>query len=322
MAGERGSRGPARDRRRPAHKFAPKETLLHGHRVAYRLAGSGPALVLVHGITSTSETWERVLPHLAERHRVLAPDLLGHGQSAKPRGDYSLGAHASGIRDLMVALDIERATFVGHSLGGGVAMQFAYQYPERCERLILVDSGGLGREVHSLLRAATLPGAEFVLPLLTSARILGVGRQIGQALDRVGLSLGTDIAEMAHGHASLGDREARSAFVHTLRAIVDPGGQRVDATDRLYLAEQLPLLIVWGERDPIIPVAHAHAAHELVRGSRLEVFADAGHFPHVDEPQRFIDVVQDFIETTEPPEGQEQQLRDALKAGRASAATH
>src|SRR4051795_5915654 len=149
-----------------------REIELHGHRVAYRSAGSGPVIVLVHGITSTSATWERVMPALAKRFTVIAPDLLGHGQSAKPRGDYSLGAYASGIRDLLIALGHERATFVGHSLGGGIAMQLAYQFPEQCERLVLVASGGLGRDITPLLRAASLPGSELVLPVLVDERVL------------------------------------------------------------------------------------------------------------------------------------------------------
>ena len=154
------------------------EIVLHGHRVFFRSAGSGPAVVLVHGITSTSATWANVLPYLAERFTVIAPDLLGHGESAKPRGDYSLGAYASGIRDLLIALGHDRATFVGHSLGGGVAMQLAYQFPEHCERLVLVSSGGLGRDISALLRAASLPGSELVLPLLVDARLLGAGRTV------------------------------------------------------------------------------------------------------------------------------------------------
>src|SRR5829696_5744301 len=234
-------------RRLPPEDFELKELMLHGHRVAYRSAGSGPAIVLVHGITSNSATWERVMPYLATRFTVIAPDLLGHGQSAKPRGDYSLGAYASGVRDLMVSLGHERATFVGHSLGGGVAMQAAYQFPERCERLVLVNSGGLGREVNFLLRSATLPLSEVVLPLLASTRILDAGRAVGRFFGRLGLHAGTDMAELARGHASLEDAEARAAFVHTLRTIVDPMGQRVNATDRLYLAENIPFLIVWGE---------------------------------------------------------------------------
>jgi pimeloyl-ACP methyl ester carboxylesterase len=273
---------------------------LHGHRVFYRSAGSGPVLVLVHGITSTSETWSRVLPYLAERFTVIAPDLLGHGESAKPRGDYSLGAYASGIRDLLFALGHERATFVGHSLGGGIAMQLAYQFPEHCERLVLVSSGGLGRDITPLLRAASLPGSELVLPLLANDRLLGAGRAVGRALGRVGLRVHTDLGEVLRGHASLADGETRAAFVHTLRTIVDPRGQRVDASDRLYLAQAIPFLIVWGERDPIIPVEHALAAHRLVPESRLELFPDAGHFPHLDDPLRFVRLLTDFVETTEP----------------------
>src|SRR6266545_6244135 len=163
---------------RPAADFELKEIELHGHRVAYRCAGEGPVIVLVHGITSTSSTWERVLPALAKRFTVLAPDLLGHGGSAKPRGDYSLGAYASGVRDLLIALGHERATFVGHSLGGGVAMQLAYQFPEHCEHLVLVASGGLGREITVLLRAASLPGSELVLPLLVNEQLVGAGRLV------------------------------------------------------------------------------------------------------------------------------------------------
>ncbi|MFN2615929.1 MAG: alpha/beta fold hydrolase [Thermoleophilaceae bacterium] len=291
------ARRPARRRR---SSFEPRELTLHGHRVVYRLSGEGPLLVLVHGITSSSQTWESIGPRLAERFTVLAPDLLGHGRSAKPRGDYSLGAYASGIRDLMISLGFERGTFVGHSLGGGVAMQLAYQFPERTERLVLVSSGGLGREVSLVLRAATIPGAEVVLPLLASNRLLGAGRGVGRFLDRVRLSPKTDIAEIARGHASLADPEARAAFVHTLRAVVEPSGQRVDARDRLYLAREVPFLIMWGEEDSVIPARHGQRAHELVRGSRLEVLPDAGHFPHLDQPDRFLEVLADFVDSTEP----------------------
>src|SRR4051794_8025654 len=197
-----------------------EEIELHGHRVSYRIAGEGPAILLIHGIAGRSEQWLDSMPLLAESHTVIAPDLLGHGRSAKPKGDYSLGAYASGVRDLMMALGFERATFVGHSLGGGVAMQLAYQFPERTERLALVSSGGLGREVSLILRAATIPGSELVLPLLANHRLLGAGRGVGRFLDRLRLRPHTDIAEIARGHASLVDAEARAAFVHTLRAVV------------------------------------------------------------------------------------------------------
>jgi pimeloyl-ACP methyl ester carboxylesterase len=273
---------------------------LHGHPVTYRCVGDGPAVVLIHGITSSSRTWRSVIPALAERHTVIAPDLLGHGRSAKPRGDYSLGAYASGIRDLLVALDIPRATIVGHSLGGGVAMQFAYQFPERIERLALVDSGGLGGEVNLVLRAATLPGAEYVLPLLASSPLRGAGAAVGSVLSKFGLRPSADLRGMAEGFESLGDGDARRAFLHTARSVIDPAGQRVDASDRLYLAEHVPSLIVWGERDRMIPVQHGHDAHALMPNSRLEIFSEAGHFPFNDDPQRFAALLQDFIATTEP----------------------
>jgi pimeloyl-ACP methyl ester carboxylesterase len=297
------------------------DVVLHGHRVFYRSAGSGPVLVLVHGITSTSDTWSGVLPYLAERFTVVAPDLLGHGESAKPRGDYSLGAYASGIRDLLFTLGHERATFVGHSLGGGIAMQLAYQFPEHCERLVLVSSGGLGRDITALLRAASLPGSELVLPLLANERFMGAGRAVGRVLGRVGLRLHTDLGEVLRGHASLSDGETRAAFVHTLRTIVDPGGQRVDASDRLYLAQAIPFLIIWGERDPIIPVEHALAAHRLVPGSRLELFPQAGHFPHLDDPLRFVRLLVEFMETTEPARISAESWKALLRGDADSAAS-
>jgi pimeloyl-ACP methyl ester carboxylesterase len=299
----------------PEDPLELRELVLHGHRVAYRQAGSGPVVVLIHGITSDSRTWRRVMPYLARRFTVIAPDLIGHGGSDKPKGDYSLGAHASYVRDLLVALGHDRASFVGHSLGGGIAMQLSYQFPERCERLVLVDSGGLGRGVSLLLRAATLPGSELVLPLLAASRLLEAGRLAGGLLGRLGLRAGTDIEEIARGHATLADRDTRAAFVQTLRSVVEPGGQRVNAANRLYLAEQLPLLLIWGQHDSLIPVAHAHETHEMLPASLLEVFADSGHFPQLDEPERFIDVLGAFIDSTEPSQLDAEGWRELLKTG-------
>ena len=288
---------------------------LHGHPVTYHQAGEGPVLVLLHGITSSSRSWHGVIPHLAETHTVIAPDLLGHGESAKPQGDYSLGAYASGVRDLLAALGHERATVVGHSLGGGIAMQLAYQFPERVERLVLVDSGGLGREVNLLLRSATLPGAEYVLPLLCRPGVRNAAGALGGLLGRVGLRPNNDVRGVAEGFASLGEDDARRAFLHTARAVMDIGGQRVDATDRLYLAAHLPTLIVWGERDPMIPVAHGRAAHALLPASRLDVMPGAGHFPFNDDPAGFVATLRAFMAETEPAQFDEDRVRGLLLEG-------
>jgi pimeloyl-ACP methyl ester carboxylesterase len=299
-------------------KTGEHELTLHGNRVRYLTAGSGPAVVLIHGITSSADTWRPAMEALAGEHTVIAPDLLGHGASAKPRGDYSLGAYASGIRDLLAALGHDRVTVVGHSLGGGVAMQFAYQFPERTQRLALVSSGGLGREVNLLLRAAALPGAELVLPLLAPS-------WLGRAVDgaswagaRLGLTARRDLEEMVRGFVSLSDASARAAFLHTLRAVIDPGGQRVSGHDRLYLAASLPTLLVWGERDPIIPVAHGRAAHAAMPGSRLEVFEGSGHFPHMDATPRFVEVLDDFLAGTEPAQLDPETLRERILSGDAA----
>ena len=285
------------------------EIRLHGHRLCYRTGGRGPVLLLIHGITNSSASWEPIFAQLATRFTVIAPDLLGHGQSAKPRGDYSLGASASLMRDLMVALGHERATIVGHSLGGGIAMQMAYQFPERVERLVLVSSGGLGRQVTPMLRAVALPAAEYVLPLLASQPLVSVGATLGGWIERVGVRFGADIAAMASGVASLQDIEARRAFVHTARSVIDISGQRVSATDKLYLAEAVPTLILWGDRDSIIPARHGIRAHELMPGSRLRIFDGAGHFPHHDAPAGFAAALADFVDTTDASEPDDDRLR-------------
>ena len=276
-----------------------RHTVIHGHRVAYRMEGSGSAILLLHGIAGSSDVWESVMPNLCERFMVIAPDLIGHGHSAKPIGDYSLGAYASGMRDLLGVLGIQRASIVGHSFGGGVALQLAYQHPECCERLVLVDSGGLGREVSWLLRMLSLPGSEYLLPVLFPSLVRGWGDGVRRFLQGHGLR-SDRLAELWRAYASLTESTNRHAFVRTIRSVIDPGGQTVSAMDRIYLASMVPTLIVWGSRDTIIPVSHGIAAHDAVAGSRLEIIEGAGHFPHVEAPERFVDVLTDFMESTPP----------------------
>ncbi len=286
---------------------------LHGRHVTYIEAGNGPVLLLIHGMAGTCENWRAVIEPLARRHTVIALDLPGHGSSAPGGGDYSLGALAAGLRDLLVALGHDRATLVGHSLGGGIAMQFAYQFPEATERLVLVCSGGLGPEVSPVLRAAALPGADLFI-----AATAGPGRVAGSALARglsaVGLRPNADVAEVARGYASLADRDRRAAFLATLRAVVGTEGQRVHAGDRLYLAEGVPVLIIWGRADHMIPVSHGEHAHRAIPGSRLEIFDEAGHMPQIETPARFVAVLERFLEETEPAQWNTERWRERLTA--------
>jgi len=291
-----------------------RHVTIHGHEVGYRMAGRGPAILLVHGMAGSSRTWLESMRVLARDYTVIAPDLLGHGESAKPMGDYSLGAHASGLRDLLVgALGIRSATLVGQSLGGGVAMQLAYQHPELCERLVLVGSGGLGREVSLVLRAMTLPGAEYLMPVLFPRFARRAGEKFLAFFRDRGVRA-PHVAEMWSAYASLTETPNRHAFIRTVRAVIDPGGQTVSARDRLYLAEDVPMMIVWGERDDIIPVAHAHAAHALLPKSRLEIFEGAGHFVHVEQPIRFAELLRDFVEQSEPARRDSESFRERLLA--------
>ena len=282
--------------------FSTVQTVsVHGRTVSYLEAGEGPLLLLVHGMAGTARNWDAVIEPLALHSTVVAPDFPGHGESEPGGGDYSLGSLASGLRDLMIALGHDRATLVGHSLGGGVALQFTYQFPEMVERLVLVSSGGLGPEVGAILRAAALPGADFFIRA-TAGPGSAAGSFISGALGKVGLRPNADLAEVGRAYASLSDTDRRKAFLATLHAVVGTDGQRVAALDRLYLAEDLPVLIVWGDGDPIIPVAHGRAAHAQMPGSRLEVFPGIGHVPQLEAPGRFAAVLQRFLDETEAAE--------------------
>ena len=293
-----------------------REGSLHGHRVSYRMAGEGPAIVLIHGITSRSGIWVDLMPSLVEAgYTVIAPDLFGHGGSAKPRGDYSLGGHASGVRDLVGMLGYDGGTVVGHSLGGGIAMQLAYQFPEYCERLVLISSGGLGREVHGLLRAASLPGAEVVMPLLVRDWAVRAGGAVSGFLERFGVRASPNLLEMGRGYASLVQSDAQLAFLHTLRAVIDAGGQKVSALDRLYLADRMPALILWGNRDPIIPIEHGRRAQRLIPNSRMVEIPNAGHWPQLDQPGLVCQELADFIADTEPFHFDLDWMRERLQEG-------
>jgi pimeloyl-ACP methyl ester carboxylesterase len=293
-----------------------EEVTLHGHKVGFQAAGDGDQLIiLLHGITSSAEAWREVMPRLAERYTVIAPDLIGHGRSAKPRGDYSLGAYAAGVRDLLAVLGFERGTVVGHSFGGGIAMQFSYLFPEYVERMALMSSGGLGREVHPLLRAAVLPGSEWVLPLIAREFPVRAGDAVRSAAAKLGLEAGPDLAEFARGYASLTEEGASDAFIHTMRSVIDHDGQRVSALDRLYLADQLPTLFIWGTDDPIIPVEHGRNAHHIVAHSRYIEIEGSGHWPMLDAPDRIVRELTEFMEETEPFEWSVESVRERLLRG-------
>jgi pimeloyl-ACP methyl ester carboxylesterase len=281
-------------------QLRPSAVTVDGNRVVYRLAGEGPLLLLVHGMAGSSQTWKYVFSALAERFTVLAPDLLGQGESDKPDGSYSLEYHANTLRALMDALGFPRATFVGQSLGGGVALQLAWESPERCERLVLVNSGGLGRELTIFLRMLSLPGWETIFPFVCSPRIRDAGERVAGWLEHAGFESTPAAREIWGSYASLAFAANRRAFFRSLREVIDFGGQAVSAFDRLHVVAETPTLIVWGAEDPFLPASHAVAAHEALPGSRLEIFEGVGHYPHCEAPERFVTLLRDFAETSSP----------------------
>jgi len=267
---------------------------LHGDRLAYQDEGQGDAILLLHGMAGSSQTWRSVIRPLSRKYRVIAPDLLGHGMSAKPRSDYSLGAFAVLLRDLLDELGVARATVVGHSLGGGVAMQFVYQHPDYCERLVLIGSGGLGPDVGWTLRLLSAPGAELIMPIIAPQPVLTAGEKVRSWFAKMGIESPRG-GEIWNAYSSFSDAETRQAFLRTLRSVVDYRGQAVSALNRLNVRADIPIMAIWGERDAIIPVQHAYAALEARPDARLEVMAGVGHFPQVERPTEVVDLIDDFI---------------------------
>jgi pimeloyl-ACP methyl ester carboxylesterase len=304
---------PVRDVEAPSLQFRT----IHGHRRAFRIAGSGPALLLIHGVGDKSASWESVHAKLAQRFTVIAPDLLGHGESDKPRGDYSLPAFANGMRDLLAVLGIERVTVVGHSFGGGVAMQFAYQYPQLVERIVLVSAGGVADDVSFALRLAAMPLGSEALAMVRLPGALPAMRLVGRAVQTLmgSTKFGRDAVDTVRLLEGFKDPSALSAFARTLRSVVDGRGQFVTMLDRSYLVESVPVQVIWGQEDPVIPVSHAHTAHEAMPGSRLEIFENSGHVPHHDHPDRFVEVVERFIDSTCPANYEQDLLHSRLRTG-------
>lgn len=276
-------------------RIASRTLPLHGESLSFIDSGSGPAVLFIHGILGSQRHWATLLDRLDDNQRVIVPDLFGHGESGKPVGDYSISAHAAILRDLLDHLEVDRVTLVGHSLGGGIAMQFLYLFPERVDRLVLVASGGLGREVNLILRSATLPGADQVLSVAASEPVLSRLKVVGEGIAKIGWRPGPDLQAVWQGFASLGDRESRRAFLATTRSVIDIGGQSVSAHERLESMPPIPTLIVWGAKDRMIPAWHALSAQESIPHCRVELFKKAGHFPHLDDPDRFAALVRDFI---------------------------
>lgn len=287
---------------------------IHGYIRAFRMAGEGPPLLLIHGLGCDSSTWDPVFDELAKSHTVIAPDLLGHGASDKPRGDYSVAGYANGMRDLLTVLGISKVTVVGHSFGGGVGGQFAYQYPEMIERLVLVDAGGMGPDVTPLIRFLSVPGSSTALAVAASAPLRPIIAGGMTLLSRLGLPITHDLDEVAKVYRTLGDPASRRAVQSLVRHVVDWRGVFITMADRHYLLERVPVLIIWGEHDFVVPMSHARrAASDPMRD--VVVIDDAGHFPFRDEPETFVELIEKFLAAHPPATFVRSRWQRALRTG-------
>lgn len=274
---------------------------LNGTQVSYRhFLGQGTPVLLVHGVGSSIDTWSEVYSRLTQTGRsVVAVDLFGHGKSGSGNGDYSLGANATMLRDVLNFLDIDQVHLVGHSLGGGVSMQMFYQYPDRITSLTLIASGGLGIEVGMSLRAATLPGSELVIRVISRPEVTSTLKSVVGVLEVFGVRRHGFDDRLIQTLQDLQDEEKLSGFVNTLRSVIGIRGQRVSALNRLALVNPERTLIIWGDRDPMLPPAHGYALHELLPGSRIVIVPNGGHDPHGDSPALVFNELVDHIERAE-----------------------
>ena len=231
-----------------------KEIRLHGHPVSYYEAGSGPVLLLVHGITSSADAWRSVLPALARHFTVVAPDLMGHGGSAKPRGDYSLGAYASGLRDLLAALGHERATVVGHSMGGGIAMSHGLPVP----RARGAARAGLERRPRQGGRPrparGDAAGRGIVLPVLTRRGPRDVVSAVGAGAQpaRPAARAPTCAAPPSASPPCASPPPAARSSTPRARSSTPPASASAPS-DSLYLAAGMPTLLSLGRPRPDDP---------------------------------------------------------------------
>jgi pimeloyl-ACP methyl ester carboxylesterase len=280
--------------------FERKTALAGGHAIAYQEAGpaDGPVVLLLHGLASDADTWDKALAPLAARGvHAYAVDLLGHGQSDKPDSGYLLGDFAESLREFMDTVGISSATLCGHSFGGAIAMYFGAQHPERVERVVLVSAGGLGKEVHLVLRAAALPVAPVLLRAALQPRLRRLYARPG--LHRALRLTPDNVVNLRRAARALGTAAGQASFFAALRGVIALSGQRAASHEMRAFAERVPMLLIWNQGDPVIPLAHAEAhAARAVPTTRLVVFPGRGHEPHRRSPDRFADEVVSFVHSS------------------------
>jgi pimeloyl-ACP methyl ester carboxylesterase len=263
----------------------------------YWMEGEGSPVILIHGISNSIEDWLLNFKSISGQHRVFALDLIGHGRTDKPlSASYEITDLARFLKDFMDALDIKSAHLVGHSLGGAISLKVALDYPSYCNKLVLVDSGGLAQECSIVLRLLSVPGlGEF----LGSIFMQGDLEKRMSMLRKSWPDPETVPDEMIQlKYAATLWQDISKTFLKTLRAIVNIRG--VKRSVFIPIVQGLPslvnpMLVVWGKQDDILPVSQAQIVKDKAPHARVELFENCKHDPMVVDPQRFNQLILEFL---------------------------
>ena len=271
---------------------SPHVTTANDTTIAWSEVGSGPPLILLHGLADSHRTWRAVAPRLATRFHVFMLDLPGHGLSARPEAPYTLEWYADTIVKWMDAIGLDRAHVCGHSYGGGVAQWMLLEHRERVDRLALAAAGGLGREVGAALRLAALPGAG---PVIESPLFAAVSKLVMQWGFRS--LVGDDDREIERLARLNATPNSGLAFRRTVSGCIGIRGQHVQTWQHIHKLDSLPpLALFWGARDSIIPVSHAHEAARRLGNVTVTVYPECQHSPHLEAAESFAGDLRRFLE--------------------------
>ncbi|MBI2847463.1 MAG: alpha/beta fold hydrolase [Chloroflexi bacterium] len=270
----------------------PEERYINilGLKTRFLVGGKGKPVVLIHGLGTSSLSWRENLTSIGKEYRFYALDLPGHGDSEALNGQYTLSFVARFLLDFFDSQGLGKVALAGSSMGGLLALNFALSFPERVEKLVLVDSAGLGRELAFFLRFLSIPMVGEIFDTRSKRQLRALLRRILYDHRFITEELVNEL------YVSRNSPAKKKAMLRTLRAGVNLWGQRREIILVHRLPElRVPTLIVWGANDCLIPVSHGMEARRLIRDSKLVVFDQCGHWPQMEKAEKFNKTVYNFL---------------------------